>query len=80
LLDLYGIKTLVITGIKANMAILYTATRAVTGYNYDVVIPIDGIAVLTDYEKEYTLYQFRAYPAGFPQKFTFTELDMISFK
>ena len=68
------------TGCKANMAILYTASRAVTEYNYNIVIPVDGIAVLTDYEKEYTLYQFRRYPAGFPKRFTFTKLDMISFK
>ena len=80
LLSLYEIKTLVITGIKANMAILYTASTAVTQYNYDVVIPVDGIAAPTEYEKEYTLYQFRAYPAGFPQRFTFTRLDMISFR
>ena len=80
LLNLYEIKTLVLTGIKANMAILYTATTAVTQYNYDVVIPVDGITALTEYEKEYTLYQFRAYPAGFPQRFTFTRLEMISFR
>ena len=80
LLSLYDIDTLVITGCKANMAILYTASRAVTEYNYKVVIPVDGIAVLTDYEKEYTLYQFRRYPAGFPEFFTFTKLDMISFQ
>ena len=80
LLSLYDIDTLIITGCKANMAILYTASRAVTEYNYKVVIPVDGIAVLTDYEKEYTLYQFRRYPGGFPEFFTFTKLDMISFK
>jgi len=80
LLSLYGIETLVITGIKANMAILYTASRAATEYGYKVVIPVDGIAVLTDYEKEYTLYQFRRYPAKVPELFTFTNLDMISFR
>lgn len=80
LLSLYGIETLVITGIKANMAVLYTASRAATEYGYKVVIPVDGIAVLTDYEKEYTLYQFRRYPANVPELFTFTNLDMISFR
>ena len=80
LLSMYGIETLVITGIKANMAILYTASRAATEYGYKVVIPVDGIAVLTDYEKEYTLYQFRRYPAKVPELFTFTNLDMISFR
>ena len=80
LLSLYDIDTLVMTGCKTNMAILYTASRAVTEYNYKVVIPVDGIAVLTDYEKEYTLYQFQRYPAGFPESFTYTTLDMISFQ
>ena len=80
LLSLYDIDTLVMTGCKANMAILYTASRAATEYNYNVVIPVDGIAATTDYEKEYTLYQFRAYPGGFPERFTFTTLDMISFQ
>ncbi len=80
LLSLYDVRTLVMTGFKANMALLYTATRAVTEFRYGVVIPVDGIAATTDYEKEYTLYQFRAYPGGFPQLFKFTKLDMISFQ
>ncbi len=80
LLSLYEIDTLIMTGSKANMAVLYTATEAVTRLNYDVVIPVDGIAALTDYEVEYTLYQFRAYSGSWPQHFTFTKLDMISFQ
>jgi nicotinamidase-related amidase len=79
-LSLHEVKTVIITGIKANMSILYTATTAATQYNYDVIIPVDGIFALTDYEIEYTLYQFRAFPAGFPKRFTFTRLDMIDFK
>ncbi len=80
LLIMHEINTLIITGCKANMAVLYTATRAVTEFNYNIVIPVDGIAATTEYEKEYTLYQFRAYPGGFPKNFTFTEYDMISFQ
>jgi nicotinamidase-related amidase len=80
LLSLYEINTLLMTGEKANMAVQYTACRAATEFNYDIVIPVDGIAATTDYEKEYTLYQFRAYPGGFPERFTFTKLDMISFQ
>ena len=80
LLDLYDIDTLIMTGIKANMAILYTASKAAAEYGYKVVIPVDGIAVLTDYEKQYTLYQFQRYPAKVPQLFTFTNLDMITFQ
>ena len=80
LLSLYDVNTLIMTGCKANMALLYTATRAATELNYDVIIPVDGMAATTEYEKEYTLYQFRAYPGGFTQRFTFTKLDMISFQ
>lgn len=79
LLGLYEIDTLLIVGCKANMAIMLTATRAASEYNYDVVIPVDGIAAPTEYELEYTLYEFRAYPAGVPKKFTFTKMDMINF-
>jgi len=80
LLSLYDIDTLLMTGCKANMAILYTATRAVTEFNYKVVIPVDGIAASTDYEKEYSLFQFRAYPGGVTESFTFTMLDRINFQ
>lgn len=80
LLSLFNISTLIITGCKANMAVMITATRAVTEFNYDIVIPVDGLAATTDYEKDYTLYEFRAYPAGYPKRFTFTTLDMINFK
>jgi nicotinamidase-related amidase len=80
LLGLYDIDTLIMTGVKANMAILITSTRAVAEYGYNIVIPVDGIAALTAYEVEYTLYEFRAYPAGLPKKFTFTKLDMIKFQ
>ena len=80
LLSLYEIDTLIIVGCKANMAILITATRAASEYNYNVVIPVDGIAAVTDYEVEYTLYEFRAYPGGLTKKFTFTKMDLINFK
>ena len=62
------------------MAVLYTATRAVIEYNYNIIIPIDGIAATTEYEKEYTLYQFRAYPGQHPRRFTFSTLDTITFE
>ena len=79
LLNLFEIDTLIMVGCKANMAILITGTKAASEYNYNVVIPVDGIAAVTEYEVDYTLYEFRAYPAGVPKKFTFTKMDMISF-
>ncbi len=79
LLELYGVEALLMVGHKANMALLYTASHAVTEYHYRIIIPVDGIAATTEYEKEYTLYQFRAYPSGYPKLFTYTKLDLISF-
>jgi nicotinamidase-related amidase len=79
LLSLHDIRTLVITGSKANMAVFFTTTRAVTEFNYNVVIPVDGIAASTEYEKEYTLYQFRSYANEFTDRITFTKLELISF-
>ena len=80
LLSLYNIDTVILTGYRSNMAILYTATTAIQIYNYKVVIPIDGIAATTDYEKEYGLYHFRTFPGGYPEQFTFTTLEMMGFK
>jgi len=80
LLRLYDVDTLIITGYRSNVAVLYTVTKAAREFNYEVVIPIDGIAALTDYEQQYTLFQFTVLPAGAAQHFTFTTLDMISFQ
>jgi nicotinamidase-related amidase len=80
LFSLYTIDTLVLTGYRSNMAVLYTATTAVQTYKYRVVIPVDGIAATTDYEKEYGLYHFRTFPGGYPEQFTYTTLDMMSFQ
>jgi nicotinamidase-related amidase len=80
LLNLYGINTLVVTGYRANLAVLHTATSAVQIYKLSVIIPVDGIAATTPYEKEYCLHHFRTMPGKFPEKFTFTELDLLSFK
>jgi hypothetical protein len=46
----------------------------------NVIIPVDGITATTEYEKEYGLHHFRTMPGGFPKRFTFTTLDLISFK
>ncbi|MFC1845866.1 cysteine hydrolase family protein [Chloroflexota bacterium] len=80
LLGRHNIDTLILTGCKANMAILYTGTTAAVYHKYNIVIPVDGIAATTDYEKEYTLYQFRRYPDVYTQQFRFTTLEMISFQ
>jgi len=80
LLKLYeNIDTLIITGCRSNICVLPTATKAARELNYNVVIPIDGLAALTDFEEQYTLFQFTVLPARAAKHFTFTTLDMISF-
>jgi nicotinamidase-related amidase len=78
-LNLYGPDTLIITGYRSNISVLNTATKATRELKYKVVIPIDGIIAITDYEQEYTLFQFTVLPAQANELFTFTTLDMISF-
>ncbi|RLE63482.1 MAG: cysteine hydrolase [Thermoprotei archaeon] len=55
LLRIYKINTLVITGTVANICVLHTAgTAALLGYK--IVVPIDCISALTDFDK-YTTYR-----------------------
>ena len=79
LLEGWGTDTLVFLGGAANFALLYTATTAARGFDYTVVVPLDGIYALSDYEMEYTLHQFTVLPrvAG---KFRFSRLAAIDFR
>ncbi|MDP2718273.1 MAG: isochorismatase family protein [Dehalococcoidia bacterium] len=75
-----GIDTVIVTGFRSNIAVMYTATHAARALNYRVIVPVDGLAALTEYEHEYTLYQLSVLPGGASERFTFTTLDQISFK
>ena len=80
LLKLYeDIDTLIITGCRSNICVLHTAIKAVRELNYNVIIPIDGLAALTSYEEQYTLFHLANLPGRLADPFTFTNLDMISF-
>ncbi|MFC1959038.1 cysteine hydrolase family protein [Chloroflexota bacterium] len=81
LLELYeDVDTLIITGCRSNICVLHTATTAARELDYKVVIPIDGLSGLTDYEEHYTLFHLAHLPSRAEGRFTFTELDMISFQ
>ncbi len=84
LLELYeGVDTLIITGCRSNICVLHTATTAARELDYKVVIPIDGVAASSDYQEQYTLFQLAHIPNPHNRaevRFTFTELDMISFQ
>ena len=59
---------------------LHTATTAARELNYSVVVPIDGLSALTEYEEQYTLFHFANVPGETKGSFVFTNLEMISFK
>ena len=81
LLRLYeDVDTLIITGCRSNICVLHTAIKAARELNYNVVIPIDGLAALTDYEEQYTLFHLANPPGRAEGRCTFTELDMLSFQ
>ncbi len=75
-----GIKTLIVTGSSSNFAVLYTGTSAARVFNYDVVIPVDGIVAGSDYQQDYAIYQFTVLPGNYSKKFSFTTVDQLSFK
>lgn len=79
-LDLFDVETLIITGYRSNISVLNTATQATRELHYQVIIPIDGMTAITDYEQEYTLFHFTVLPAQAADHFSFTMLDMIRFR
>ena len=78
-LRLYDVDTLIFTGYRSNICVLHTATTAAREYKYRVVIPLDGMAAITEYEFEYTLVHFRVIPKQASKRFLFTNLDLIRF-
>jgi nicotinamidase-related amidase len=79
-LNFYGAESLVITGYRANICVLHTATTAARELKYRVVIPVNGIAALSPYEQDYTLFHFSVLPKQAAELFAFTTLEMISFE
>ncbi|GEM_PF-856343 len=75
----HGVKTLIVTGSSANVAVMYTATGAASNNDYDVIVPEDGTTSSNDvnnYKTTYALYQLSALPSG--KKIQFTTLAGIS--
>jgi len=78
-LGFYGAESLIITGYRANICVLHTATTAARELKYRVFIPVDGMAALSRYEQDYTLFYFTVLPKQAADLFAFTTLEMISF-
>ena len=56
LLRVYGIKNVVIVGTVANICVLHTAASAALRW-YKVIVPVDGISALTEFDLHATLRQ-----------------------
>jgi len=56
LLRVYGVRNLVIVGTVANICVLHTAASAALRW-YRVVVPVDGISALTEFDLHVTLRQ-----------------------
>jgi len=56
MLSVRGIKTIILSGWRANGSILFTSHGA-TNLRYTVVVPVDGVAAARDFEKAIGLYQ-----------------------
>ncbi len=80
LLELYeDIDTLIIAGCRSNICVLHTATTAWRELRYNVIIPVDGLAAVSDYEEQYTLFHLSNLPGEFADPITFTRLGLIEF-
>jgi nicotinamidase-related amidase len=61
-----GIKTVIVTGVSANGAVLYTASHAaLLGYN--VIVPVDVIAAENPYAEQYVVWNFTSAPLVAPK-------------
>ena len=79
-LGFYGVESLIVTGYRSNICVLHTATTAARELKYKVVIPVDGMAALSQYEQDYTLFHFTVLPKQAARLFSFTTLEMIGFE
>jgi nicotinamidase-related amidase len=74
LLRLYGIESVVVGGTVANICVLHTAGSAALRW-YRVVVPVDAISALNDFDYYAALRQI-----AFLYRGTLTEVDKISFE
>ena len=72
-----GINTVIVTGVNANGAVLYTASRAAL-LGFKVIDPIDGSSAENEYIEQYVVYNFAHAPAV-SNAVALTMSDMIKF-
>ncbi len=74
----HGAKTVVIAGVAANGAVLYTATTAVEPVGMQVIIPVDGVSADTPFAEQYTVWHLVNAPR-IGTSVTLTTIDDIKF-
>jgi len=74
ILRIYGIRNLIITGTVANICVLHTAGSAAL-LGYKVIVPIDAIAALNDFDYHASLRQI-----SFLYRGILTKVENILFK
>jgi nicotinamidase-related amidase len=79
-LDANNVKNLVIVGSSTHVAVMYTATAAARVFQYEVVIPVDGVNTQNAIEHTYALHQLTAIPARAASHIRFSELAKIDFR
>jgi nicotinamidase-related amidase len=72
-----GIKTVIVTGVNANGAVLYTASEAAF-LGFKVIDPIDGSSAENEYIEQYVVYNFAHAPLV-SSMVTLTSIGMIKF-
>ena len=72
-----GIKTVIVTGVNANGAVLYTASEAAF-LGFRVIVPVDGSSAEDEYIEQYVVYNFAHAPLV-SSMVTLTSSDMIKF-
>lgn len=72
-----GVTTLIMTGLAANGAVLYTASEAVQK-GFSVVVPVDAITAINPYAEQFSVWQLGNAPI-ISAKITLTKTDMIKF-
>ncbi|HTV38405.1 MAG TPA: isochorismatase family cysteine hydrolase [Xanthobacteraceae bacterium] len=72
-----GIKTVIVTGVNANGAVLYTASEAAF-LGFKVIDPINGSSAENEYIEQYVVYNFAHAPL-ISSMVTLTTSDMIKF-
>jgi nicotinamidase-related amidase len=84
-LRLWGIRTVILSGWRANGSVLYTSHGA-TNLGYTVVVPVDGTAAPEEFQVAISFYQvlnlINANPTNEPLKpgaVTLSRTDLISF-